>query len=235
LDDDELFQKCWESYKLTQSKTPDRSSNGIDTWFKNEEGVDTVTICGRTTINASMLKVLAILAEVDLMSKFMDRFDEIKKIEEYSLFRWLVRIKIRMPVTIANREILLVGFGTPIPDTQSCILPFRSISSNFYGMETPKEDPNYKRIEVNFGGFHIKYIDENNCELCNFYNVDPKIPLVPFFVVNTFIKELSYYVLYDIRSQLEAADENIYKERMEDNKQFYEKIITTINSKVIEK
>jgi len=175
------------------------------------------------------------LAEVDLMNNFVDRFDEIKKMEEYSLFRWLVRIRIKMPITVTNREVIAVGFGTTIPDTKSCIMPFRSIINNYYGIECPPEDDNYKRIDINFGCFHIKYIDENSCELTNFYNVDPKIPLIPYFILNGFIKELSYYVLHDIKSQLETVDENIYKQRMEDNKVFYDKIWSTINAKVIEK
>jgi hypothetical protein len=234
-DDSELFHRCWDAYKLMQTNKPDRSSNGVDTWFKFEEDVNTITIMARTIVKANIIKVLSILAEVDLMSKFVDKFEEIKKLEEFSFFRWLVRIRIKMPMTFSNREIVAVGFGTCLPDTKACILPFRSLINNYFRIEGPEEDPNYKRIDMNFGFFHIKYIDENTCELANCYNVDPKIPVIPWFLLNTFIKELSYYIMNEIRQQIETADDKIYADRRDSNKEFYDHVWKTISKGVIEK
>lgn len=203
-------------------KDPDRSNNGIDTWFKYEENINSITICGRTLIRAPILRVLAVLSEVDLMSRSVDHFEEIKRIQNYSIFRWLLRIGIKMPPTFTNREVYAIGFGTIVPDTNTIIMPFRSINDKYYGFVTPPEGPDYKRIEIIFGFFHIKYIDEEYCELSNCYNVDPKISIIPTFILNTFIKELSYYVLNDLRTQIENADP-IYDERIKANPHYYGK------------
>lgn len=178
------------------------------------------------------MKVLAVLAEVDLMNSFIDKFDEAKKISSYSLFRWLVRIRMKMPVTIANRECYLVGFGTVIAGTTSAILPFRSVVDQYYGFKPPEEESDFKRIVINYGFFHIKYIDENSCEVTNCYNVDPKVPVLPIFLLNTFLKELGYYIMNDLRTQVEKAGE-IYDERIKENKVFYDKLWNVLQESII--
>lgn len=222
-EDDELLYRCWDSCKVMNTKDPDRSNNGIDTWFKYEENINTVTICARTLIRAPLIKVLAVLAEVDLMGKFVDKFDELEKVQNFSTFRWLVKIRIKMPISVTNREIYAIGFGTVIPGTDTMIMPFRSIGQNYHGFVTPPETSDYKRIDVNYGFFHIKYIDEEYCEVSNCYNIDPKVPVIPSFILNTFIKELSYYVMDDIRTKIENADP-IYDQRIIEKKDFYERV-----------
>jgi hypothetical protein len=178
-----------------------------------------------------MMKVLAVFAEIDLMT--VDKFEEIQKVEEYSLFRWLVRCRIKMPLTFSNREAIVVGFGTAIPDTRSVILPFRSLGNNYFGITPPPEDSKYTRFEINYAFYHIKYIDEQFCELTSCFNVDPKIPMIPWFVLNTFLKEIGYYVMRDLKQQVElTVNKDAYEERMQKKAKFYDKIWKTIQEHI---
>jgi len=181
-----------------------------------------------------IIKILAILAEVDIMSKFVSRFDSISKLEEYSLFRWLVQIRLNMPVTITNREVIAMGFGCVDPEDNTIMMPFRSVNNEFYNsISLPEEDPNFLRIEIIFGFFRIKYIDEETVEVINCYNVDPKVPVIPWFLLNTFLREISYYIMEDLKKQIEGVNFEIYEERIKKNKQFYNPLINTIKEKVM--
>lgn len=187
-------------------------------------------------MKCSLIKILAILAEVDIMSKFVSRFDSICKLSEYSLFRWLVQIRLKMPVTITNREIVAMGFGCVDPQDHTIFMPFRSVTDEYYKfIELPQEDPNFLRIEIIFGFFRIKYIDEETVEVINCYNVDPKVPVIPWFLLNTFLREISYYIMEDLKTQIENVDFAIYEERIRENKKFYDQIINTIKQKIVKK
>lgn len=232
-DDKELVERCTGALKRMTTTTPDRSTNNIDSWFTYENDVNTLTIGSRTQMKCSLIKILAILAEVDMMSKFVSRFESLIKLEEYSLFRWLVQIRINMPVTITNREVLALGFGCINPTDNSVFLPFRSVNSEYYNfIPLPPEDPNFLRIEILFGFFNIKYIDEETVEVINCYNVDPKVPVIPWFILNTFLREISYYIMEDLKKQIENVDFKIYEERIARNKPFYNHIIDAIKQKV---
>jgi hypothetical protein len=183
-----------------------------------------------------MLKILAILAEVDIMEKFVTRFDSLKKLEEYSLFRWLIQIRLKMPVTITNREMIAMGFGYINPQNNNVFLPFRSVNNQYYKyIKLPAEDPNYTRIDIVFGFINIKYIDDETVEVINCYNVDPKVPVIPWFVLNTFLREISYYIMDDLKKQIETVDFAIYEERIKKNKNFYDFVINTVKEKFTKK
>lgn len=230
FDDDALFQKCFAALKEIDTKEPSANSNGIKSWFRYEEDVNTVTICARTLIKAPILKILAVISELDLLGQSVEKIESIERIQEYSLFRWLVKFRINMPPTVTNREVYAVGFGATLPEQNATIMPFKSVGKEYYGFKIPEETSEYKRIDFNYGFFYIKFIDEESCEVTNCYNVDPKVPLIPYFIINTFLKSLSYYVMNDIRTQIENVDYEIYRERIENNTAFYGKIEQTLKN-----
>lgn len=212
-----------------KKNAPERSSNNIDSWFNYEKDVNSITIGSKTTMHCKPLKLIAILAEVDVMAKFVERFESMEKMEELSCFRWIVRIRIKMPITIDNREIVALGFGFVDPQDKSIYLPFRSINKDNYShLTNPEEVSEFKRIEVNFGFFHLNIIDDENIEVINCYNVDPKVPVIPWVVLNTFLKEISYYIMEDLKKQIEDSDFSYYEERIEKNKKFYDRLVEKI-------
>ena len=234
--DKDLLDRCQAALKHIQNTAPDRSSHKIDSWFSHESDVNTITIGAKTIIKCSLLKIIAILAEVDLMSKFVSRFDSITKLQEYSMFRWLVQIRLKMPVTITNREMIAMGFGCINPEDSTIFMPFCSVNQQHYDfLQVPSENKDFLRIEIIFGFFHIKYIDEETVEVINCYNVDPKVPVIPWFLLNTFLREISYYIMSDLKKQIEDVDFAIYEERISRNRKFYDNIIETLKEKIVKK
>ena len=145
-DDKELIEKVKDQIKSMKNNPPERTYNNIDSWFNYENDVSSITIGSKTTMKCNPVKLFAILAEVDLLNQFVERFDSVEKLEELTLFRWIIRIRIKMPLTFDNREVVVMGFGFVDPDDRTIYLPFRSINKDHYNhVNYPAEDNNYKR------------------------------------------------------------------------------------------
>jgi hypothetical protein len=221
-----LEERCLQLLKEMDNSKADRDYHGIETWFKYEQEVKSITICGRTTVNADLLTVLAVLAEIDLMKTFISRFEDLHFLAQITPFRMLIQNKLKMPITISNREIILTGFGIVNKKEQTVLIPLRSVD-HYLDNEIPAESHNYKRIIMNLGFFHLKFVNENQYIISNCYNVDPKVPVLPWFLLNVFIKEINYYILEGLKKQIESKDtkiRSIYEQRMEERKEFYSRV-----------
>jgi hypothetical protein len=231
-DDKELIEKVKDQIKRMKNNPPERTYNNIDSWFNYENDVSSITIGSKTTMKCNPVKLFAILAEVDLLNQFVERFDSVEKLEELTLFRWIIRIRIKMPLTFDNREVVVMGFGFVDPDDRTIYLPFRSINKDHYNhVNYPAEDNNYKRIEINYGFFHLKILDQETVEVINCYNVDPKVPVIPWIILNTFLKEISYYIMEDLKKQIQDAKFGIYEERIKKNQNFYDTLFKKVYNK----
>jgi hypothetical protein len=171
------------------------------------------------------MHILAVLAEMDLMKNFISRFEDIALLGNITPFRLLVHSKIKMPMMVANRDLILQGFGVVNEKEKTILIPCKSIAAhNYFDVDLPKENSSYKRIDLVVGFFHIKCIGENTYCLTNCYNVDPKVSVIPWFVINTVIKEINYYILEGLKKQIENGDKEIYEKRIQEKIKFYDKI-----------
>ncbi len=189
-------------------------------------GIKSVTICGRTIIKGNLLHILSVLAEIDLMKDYIDRFEEIRLFGNVSPFRFLIHSKIKMPMFIDNRDLVLCGFGILDAEEKTIMMPFKSIDAlKYIDVDVPQESSSYRRISLSHGFFHLKYIEEETFVLSNSYNVDPKVSVIPWIMLNTIIKEISFYVLDGIKNQIEnTKNRDVYRKRVEEKKDFYEKV-----------
>jgi hypothetical protein len=230
FNDSKLINKCMETYDMIQKTKPERTTKGIDTWFKYEDGkinnlnldaVKSVTICGRVKITGDLLHIFSVLSETDLLTQFIKQFEEISKLDEVSPFRWIIQTKVKMPITFTNRDLIAVGTGILNREEKNILLCFQS-RDTFIDRELPKETSKYKRIECLFGFYHIQYIEDNHYYVTYGANIDPKIPIIPWFILNQCIKESCYYIMDGLRTQIanqKAAE--VYAKRREEKAEFY--------------
>jgi len=234
-EDTMITEKCFDCFNKIKSTKQDRSYNGIDTWFINEEEMSTVTVGAKTTINANLLKMCSVLAEIEDMPKYITRFHSLKKVCEITPFRWMIRVRVKMPMLIDNREVVGAGFCIMLEESNSILLPFKSINNQKKYMDTdvPDEEKAFKRIDMKFGYMHVTPKDEKSCEVSVTFNVDPKVPLVPWFILNKFIKEASYYIMLDFRNKIESLDKDTFLKKVNERKDFYLKVFSRL--KVLQK
>jgi hypothetical protein len=227
--DNDLIYKCLDNYKQINKRSPDRSSDGIDNWFIKDDKLNSISICGRVTLNSTFLNMIAVFKEIDLLQKTIDSFEELTVVKVLSLTRWLARSKIKMPLTLTNRELYLMGFGIFLKKENMIFLPLYSPDEGEF-KEIEKETKDYVRIKMNLGFYCVKYLDDKHCELFSCFNVDPKVSMVPWFVINNVTKEFGYYLMRDFRK---AAEDNSlvkeYAERIDKFKEFYDFIRKALN------
>jgi hypothetical protein len=227
-EDEELIFKCLDNYKKMNKRDPDRSSNGIDSWFNYEDKLSSMTICGRVTLNVKMLNLIAMFKEIDLLQEQVDQFEFINLMEKITFTKWTAHCGIKMPMTFSNRDLVLIGVGLFDKKEQLFIIAFKSLEQN-KGKTVPQPDSKHCRIDMNFGFYIAKYLDENHSELFTCFNVDPKVS-VPWFLINTFTKDVGYYMTSDFRKIAEKVGlEKIYEERINKFKEDYDKIKKAIN------
>jgi hypothetical protein len=228
--DHKLIDKCTQTFKLMQTTKPDRTSKGIETWFKYEDGkyipnsdaVKSVTICGRTEVRGDLIHIFSVLAETDLLTQFITQFEEIKKIDQISPFRWIVHTKVKMPITFTNRDLMAVGTGILNKGEKNVLLCFQS-REKLLGKKLPEETSTYKRIECLYGFYHIQLVKDDIFQITTGINIDPKIPVIPWFVLNQCIKESCYYIMDGLRKQIENKKAyEVYTKRREEKAEFYD-------------
>ena len=169
------------------------------------------------------------------MPKYIKRFHSLNKICEVTPCRWMIAVRVKMPFLLDNRELVGAGFGILNEDSNSIILPFKSImnQSKYLNTDIPLEEKSFKRIDLKFGYMHIVPIDDKSCEVTAAFNVDPKIPLIPWIILNKLMKEASYYIMLEFKIQIEKLEKETFLEKINEKKEFYQKIFNRL--KVLQK
>jgi len=227
LDDENLIYKCVDNYKIINKRDPDKSYDGIDTWFKYEDTLNSITICGRTTIMCNMFHLVAMFKEIDLLQESVGQFEFLRVIKELSFSKWIAHCGIKMPMTFSNRDMVLIGIALFDRVEKLFIISFKSTKKEFYDF-IPDCDNKHERIDMNFGFYIAKYIDDKTCELFTCFNVDPKVS-VPWFILNSITKDVGYYMMSDLRKICQGKDfAKKYQERIDKNPEAYNKIKSAI-------
>jgi hypothetical protein len=228
-DDLHLIDKCSILQNFMDETPAESEYDGIKTWFKYEEEIKSVTMCGGTVLECDLFHLFAVLSEIDLMEKFISQFEEVNKLSEITKFRWLMQVKVKMPLTFSNRDLVINGFGIINKEQKSILMPFKSVD-HFLDLNIPPETSKQKRIFMHFGFYNIQYLSENKYYVSCAFNLDPKVPIVPWFILNNVMKKITYYIIDGLRKQIysEKAKE-IYHKRVEEKKEFYEALREALN------
>ena len=220
-EEDDLYFICMDHFKKINKRDPDSSYDGIDNWFIQEDKLESLTICGKVTLKTSFLRLVALFKELDLLVKNIDNYEEITLLKEASLTRWYTHAKIKMPLTIQNRDMILLGSGL-FNKKEKILMILMKSPSKFEYPEIPNELKTHLRISMNFGFYFCKYIDNKTTELFTCFNINPKVQSIPWLIINNFIKNFGYYTLKDIRKTVENEEnQKEYVKRIIAEPKFY--------------
>jgi len=223
LEDEKLIFKCLDVYKKINKRDPERSSNGIDTWYNYEENINSITICARTTLLCDTFNLIAMFQETDLLEKSISQFEFVNVIEKVTFSKWLATVGIKMPLTFTNRDVALIGVALFDRKEKLFIIVFRSTDKSEYSLVSDC-DKNHERIDMHFGFYIGKYLNDTTCEIFSCFNVDPKVS-APWFILNQITKDVGYYMMSDFKKIVEAEDfSKKYEERINQKKDDYDKI-----------
>lgn len=221
ISDEKLIFKCSNHYKAISKREPDKTDNGIDCWYNFEDNLQTITVCGRTIMKASILKIAAVLKEFEVLSQNIKSFESVQVLKKFSPVRWYTHSKMKMTV-IEDRDSINLAFGMLNKKEKMLMIFLRSINEDEYE-DYPKADSKYTRIKMNFGYYFMKYIDENTTELFACFNTNPNVSTVPTFIINNLSKDFTYDLVNDFKNAAESKENNEkYREKINLDKEFYD-------------
>lgn len=111
-------------------------------------------------MQVSIIPVLAIFNELDLMCNWVRMIDFIRALDEPTLFRRLIQFRFKAPWPVKDREAILQGIGIPFKEDQSAIIMMKSYNKdNFLGIPIPECEEGVVRVDVDIGFLHVRFID----------------------------------------------------------------------------
>jgi hypothetical protein len=150
-------------------------------------------------------------------------FPLLKESEELKLvsrFRKIVRIEVSTPWPLQNRESVADCYGVDMLEENKIVIFVRSVDA-FPGVAIPDNSDRVVRTVIHIGGFLVTMISPTACHFRMMINVDPKLPVLPYAVLNWFTGKVLHYIIKQLRRAALFDAESPYAARMRANRAVY--------------
>lgn len=137
-------------------------------------------------------------------------------------FRRLLRFRFDMPWPLTNREAVVSVVGIPVPYNRSALLVIRSVEgSRYLNFKIPDTSEGEVRIDINICCVNIVYKGPEDTHLSLIVRSDPKIAMLPQFLINFATKHVMYYMMDTIREKVRNYPGSEYERRVRQNPEYY--------------
>eukprot|EP01091_Cochliopodium_minus_P003876 TRINITY_DN13829_c0_g1_i1.p1 TRINITY_DN13829_c0_g1~~TRINITY_DN13829_c0_g1_i1.p1 ORF type:complete len:335 (+),score=89.36 TRINITY_DN13829_c0_g1_i1:2-1006(+) len=195
-----------------------RDKHGLKIEYRQEKDKPTVSLKMEGIIEAPIFNLLSVANELDLWCKFIPRLEKSDIIKEVSKFSKVVYVKMGLPV-ISDREAYLIGYGVDLLE-HDCILIIARDVTPAEMEKVPPPSGNDVRLEVAFAAFLFQPLKENVTRFQFFGNADPKLSIIPYWLINWGVKTMAPY-FFDIFKKQSTNLPEIYHKRIEENQFLY--------------
>ena len=243
---DRVESELAELQRICGTPTPDASwtvqnpgtdEAGIATYHRSEPGGGTHSflVCGK--VNAPMFNCIALVKEADLFTRWLPAINKSVLVPlDNSRYRMQLTVGITAVWPLQNREAVLYGYGDVLE--RGVGVYFRSQSENevFPGsapdgsdVHPPAPEPETVRVAVRNGGFYFEKLDDSTTRVCALFNVDPKLPILPYAFLNLVSSRFCGTLLEIMRQKAPSVfrvreQPTIYQQRLEQNTRVYQEI-----------
>ena len=164
-DEMEYFDLCWHYLEMEDWSTVTESDEiKVESRGSGNEFFTKCTI----TIHQSILKVLAVLSEIDLITTWywIYRVKVLTKIDllaEPTITRKLTKYHFWFPWPLSNRQCVLEFNAVPLISQKACLITMKSPESeNYMRTKIPPFEDNEVRMWIRIGCLYAQMIDENS-------------------------------------------------------------------------
>jgi hypothetical protein len=127
-----------------------------------------------------------------------------------------------MPWPLTDREAVVSVVCIPVPYNRSLLLVIRSVEgSRYLGYSVPGPGEGEVRIDINICCLNIVYNGPGDTHLSLIVRSDPKIAMMPKFLINFATKHVMYYLMDTIREKVRNYAGSEYQRRVMQNAQYY--------------
>eukprot|EP00164_Ancoracysta_twista_P011785 GFYU01018310.1.p1 GENE.GFYU01018310.1~~GFYU01018310.1.p1 ORF type:complete len:385 (-),score=119.91 GFYU01018310.1:109-1233(-) len=231
LREDDDLKKLWERLNVVESAIDEvinhdtwNQVRGPPTsmWYRHDEGSPLHSLKVERVIEAPLINILALFNEADLYSEIIPLLRISRHVLQAGRTQKVVHIQTKLMWPIADRELLLYGQGiNALDETDSIVIILLPAEECPLEFEKPKEKKNVIRAELSIGCILLQPISENKTRFRVFMNQDPKIPLVPAWLLNWIIRTVVVVVVPMLESRAKKVEGTSHGKAIENNPQFY--------------
>mmetsp|Transcript_19528 Transcript_19528/g.35709 ORF Transcript_19528/g.35709 Transcript_19528/m.35709 type:complete len:282 (-) Transcript_19528:1212-2057(-) len=226
-DDMEMAGQCMEMLSDIVSWTPVYNDDAIATFFKGSG--NEFFVRAEMQMHQPLFPLIALFSEVDLLSQWVSVVKSADVICMPTPYRRLLRFRFDMPWPVTDREAVVSVVGIPVPYNRSALLVIRSVDgSNYLSFPIPDTSEGDVRIDINICCVNIVYNGPEETHLSLIVRSDPKIAMLPKFLINFATKHVMYYLMDTIREKVKNYAGSEYERRVMQNPQYY----TTFHNKL---
>jgi len=206
-----------------------KNSHGVTTHYKIGENSPLYNIRIIGEIHAPFLKLLCCLSETDLFHKWIPMISGAQEIKSLSRWRKLFQLKCWLPYPFSGRDMVLYGYGVDILEQNTVICVSHSIDK-YPGVQLPEPGRGIVRADIKACCFMLKPIAPDRTQLCMLSNLDVKLPLAPFWLVNFVNVRMADTYFTSLRNQLSKFEGSEYATRLMEKREMYDEVERRINA-----
>jgi len=219
-------------------RTLSTDADGVCVEYRSEEGKDTHSFAITASMEFSLSNIVPIMFESDLLPNMMPKFMglEVAVLEERGRFGQLIYQKIAMPPPFRNRYMVIDCQAVDCVDERGGFLIIAR-SEDPADRILPPSSKGAVMMDVHFGGTICRVTSPNTTDMCTIVNVDPKIAVIPKFLLNFMTRKMMWHAFRAFQKKAHVFQTYglppQYAERVEKNRErIYDEVTRRLNKGV---
>ena len=182
------------------------SSDGIATSYRQEANSPICSIKVRGVMDSPAMSLVTLISEIDLLPHFISLLPmQIDILKDESDFSKIVHAKVDLLWPISGRDVVIHGRGVDMLEHGRIAILMNSCESKAHpDIHIPDSSSGYVRCGLRPGGAIIRPLTANLTYIEFISNVDPKLAVIPDFLVNFFTRKLAHFGFSLFRTQVLA-------------------------------
>lgn len=180
-------------------------SDGIATYYKQDAGSAHVSMKVRAVMDSPVLDLVTLISEIDLLPTFITFVPlTVVLLKEASDFCKTLQVAVDMPWPLSGRDVVIDGRGVDLLDDElgAIAIMMRELHADTYAdLAVPEPPRGYVRMGVQQCGAMIRPLTSELTYLEAIFSVDPKLAVVPDWLINFFTKKLTHMGVSLFRTQ----------------------------------
>jgi len=195
------------------------NSDGIRTSYRHEYGNPIHSLKMEGIINQPIFNVCSVIYEIDLYTTWVPRLAEARTIQSSSGFHKIAYCRTQALWPVAARDTCMYGYGVDlIKDESSVVVMVRSCKDTDEH-DHPPAPHGVVRVDTKRAGFLLKPLSPTSTYVQVITNTDPKMALIPYWLLNMVTTRLCHLFFVMLRNQAAACAQigSAYYERINTN------------------
>jgi len=215
----------------TQLKKGDRPEEG--TFYKEEKGMGTHSFRVVGTVKQSMFRIVTVLLELDLYTEWFPFCKVSEEVASLTRFAKIAKIVVQCPWPVANREVLLSGYGVDSLGDRRVLICTQSCKENCVmanGKPVPPVGSGNVRAFILVGGFVLEALNQTTTKVSFVMNLDPMLANVPYWVLNWISGKFMWVLLWQLERSANFDEKSKYAMRQREKQELYKYIQERANA-----